>query len=485
MNQRHRPIQLSRFLGYPLTRRQRVLTWTLIGVLAYGLVRVLGGIDSGDSFEVIVPSWAIAHGSLACAFPSGGVDGNPFGAPLYAFLTAGPVALLHLGSAVAFPSGTALGPHCATAAAAIVHWATFANAITPTLQFSYVAPLALAIGAVFLIRARGPGRSVWEPITVALLLLAPPVISAFIDYFHPQDLIALGLILAALGAGLRARWGLAGVLLAVAFASQQFALLAIAPLVVILPARERRRLVFAVGAVLIPVSVALYRVSSLSALRVLLFGSDRITLGANLFTSRGGTVLWELHLHGSLLFVLTRAAPVVVAMVLARAVARRPELASDPLTLVSLVGVGLTLRLVFEVNLFGYYFAAAAVMLVVLDVLQGRLRATTLVWLSLSGIAFYPAPQSASAVHVVFITAVAAVVVARILQGALGHRVRWGAITYGVALITVNVVFASPFVHHALAVPGWAWQAVLVPWVLWLLGEPLAAAFRPADAVTG
>ncbi len=461
-----------------------MLAWSLIGELLYVVTRVLGGIDSGDSFEVTVPSWAIAHGSLACAFPSGGVDGNPLGAPLYAFLTAGPEALLRIGHSVAFPSASQLGRHCAGAASAIVHWALFANVTASTLQLSYVAPVALAIGAVILVRATGRGGRVWEPATVALLVLAAPVMSAFVDYFHPQDLLALGLILAALGVGVRGHWGIAGALLAFAFTSQQFAVLAVAPLVVILVGRERWRFLFGLGAVLLPASAALDAVSSSSALRVLLLGSDRITLGANLFTPHGGTVLWEVHLHGAPLFLITRAAPIVASIVLARVIARRrPDVLADPVLVVSLVGVSLALRLVFEVNLFGYYFAASAVLLVVLEVLEGRLRAETLAWLSLSGVAFFPAPQSATTVQVAYVLVIAVAVLARILHGLWHRHAYWGAIAYATALIIVNTAFTSPFVHRGLDVPSWAWQVILVPAVIGLLARPLIALVRPSSAL--
>ncbi len=468
------PSGAARLLGRRLTRAQLAVAVALLAEMLYVVVRLAGGINSGDAFEETVPSWAIAHGSLACAYPGGGVGGNPFGAPLYAFLTAGPLALMHLGRSVAFPAGAVLGAHCLNAAAAIVRWAAIAGVTSATLQLSYLAPVALALGVIVLVRTTPQRGTLWEPIAVAILFLSPPVVSAFLDYFHPQDLLALGLLLAAVGLGLRDRWALAGVLLALAFTSQQFAVLVVAPLVVVVPGRDRWRLVLGFAATLAPIAAALDAVSTTSALRVLLLGSDRITLGANLFTSHGGTVLWELHLHGAALFLLTRAAPVVAAMALARVLVRqRAGRPLDPATLVSLVGVSLALRLVFEVNLFGYYFAAVAVTLVSLDVLRGRLRLATFAWLSLTGIAFDPLTQSASAVRVVYVVAVAVAVVVVIVRGARRRMVRWGAIGYGLVLVLADRTTMSALSLPSFAVPSWVWQVVLVPWAIWLVGRPV------------
>jgi hypothetical protein len=66
--------------------------------------------------------------------------------------------------------------------------------------------------------------------------------------------------------------------------------------------------------------------------------------------------------------------------------------ALEPRVLVSLLGCCMTLRLVFEVNLYGYYLMAAAVLLVVLDVVAARIRASTIVWLVAAALAFWSLP---------------------------------------------------------------------------------------------
>ena len=52
----------------------------------------------------------------------------------------------------------------------------------------------------------------------------------------------------------------------------------------------------------------------------------------------------------------------------------------EPVPLLSLVAVSLALRLVFEANLFTYYFMALAVTLALLEVTQGSIRRTVAAW---------------------------------------------------------------------------------------------------------
>jgi hypothetical protein len=50
------------------------------------------------------------------------------------------------------------------------------------------------------------------------------------------------------------------------------------------------------------------------------------------------------------------------------------------------------LRLLFEVNIYGYYFMAATVALILLDVIGGRIRLSLIAWLVLVTLAFPPLP---------------------------------------------------------------------------------------------
>ena len=76
-----------------------------------------------------------------------------------------------------------------------------------------------------------------------MLACAPPVWMPLLQFFHPQDIMATGLALGALASVRRDRWVCAGVLVALALTSQQFALLVLAPLIVVVPQKFRARFV--------------------------------------------------------------------------------------------------------------------------------------------------------------------------------------------------------------------------------------------------
>jgi hypothetical protein len=55
----------------------------------------------------------------------------------------------------------------------------------------------------------------------------------------------------------------------------------------------------------------------------------------------------------------------------------------EPIPLIALIATSLCLRLIFEVNLWGYYFMAMTVLLIILEIINGRIRVSLLVWIVL------------------------------------------------------------------------------------------------------
>ena len=76
---------------------------------------------------------------------------------------------------------------------------------------------------------------------------------------------------------------------------------------------------------------------------------------------------WEFHVrNGAPLLLVSRIPPLVLALLLSWYVVRRlGQSALQPAVLISLVAVSLSFRLVFEDNIFSYYFMALAVTLIV------------------------------------------------------------------------------------------------------------------------
>ena len=357
--------------------------WLVASALFAGVTQLLGGVTSGDASDSINTTWAFAHGVPACAYPPGNQFGLPYIPPIYPLFTGAISALTRIGHSVTFPSAAQMGPHCVNAVTSMYYWSLKSHSLDPTLRLGYSSWLILAVGAVALLRASGRGRSGWEPLGLILIALVPSLLMSLHEYFHPQDIMALGLILGALAGARRGKWGIAGLLIGAAVMTQQFALLATIPLVFAVP-RDRLNkfivsLVASLGVIIIPVLL----LSSQGSLKAVLTGSGT--------TWNSGTLLDGTHLQGPALFIAARYLPIAASLVLSWWA--RQEIGDrllDAVPLVSLAATCLSFRLVFEVNLWGYYFLAVSVLLILLDVIRGRIRWQLILWLALQPTAFLP-----------------------------------------------------------------------------------------------
>ncbi|HVT42500.1 MAG TPA: hypothetical protein VHD39_05905, partial [Acidimicrobiales bacterium] len=212
-------------LNRPLSARFCLFGWCAATALFLGLVALFGGPSAVDSNETVYPTWAIAHGQAACAYPAVNRLSEAPAAPLYPLVSGGIAALARIGDAVRFPSTAALGPGCDKSYIALSAWSADANALTATIWIGSAMWLALMVGVIAWLRAAGRGRTGWEPVTLLFLAAFVPVWECVVEFFHPQDLLALGLALVAAACAARGRWTAAGVLCALALLSQQFALL--------------------------------------------------------------------------------------------------------------------------------------------------------------------------------------------------------------------------------------------------------------------
>ena len=469
-------------------------TWCVVGWLGaiavfMGVVRFVGGGPSEiDLGETIYSTWAVAHGHLSCAyspvssfpFPFVARPG-PFIAPLWPLVSGWLSALFGVGHNVAFPSGSAMGPNCSTALVAMYKWSLGSNAVLPTMRIGYVSWLILMAGVVAVLRASGRGRCGWEPTVLVLLALASPVWMPLTMAFHPQDLIAMGLALGGLACVLRGRWVWAGVLLGLAITSQQFALLVLAPLIFVVPPHRRVRLVGSAIGMWSIVVVPMLAITSGRAFRAVVLGSGNTP-------SIGGTVLSYMHLDGVLLVIVSRVLPIVVAMALARwAMRRLGPGALAPLPLISLVATSLALRLVFEQNIFGYYFLALCVTLVLLDAIKGRIRGELVAWVALITLVSNPVPfgvinnSVAWGYHEREVFPLVLMAVGLLLLGfdAIRGQIRWYLVAWLVAVaLAYGKLPWTDTLHHTVLLPDWAQQVVLVGGGLALAIEPLLVSVR-------
>ncbi len=448
----------------------------------------IGGPVEGDAALSVFSTWAIAHGQIACSYPDFGLHSlpilarpNAFIPPLYPLLSAGVLAIVHSGYSVPFPTSAQLGPHCFTSATAMYQWANRSHAILPTIRIGYLTWIALMVGTVAVLRAAGRGRNGWEPVTLLFLAIAAPVSECLTEYFHPQDLLAMGLALGSLACAIRGKWVWAGILVGLAFTSNQFALLFAAPMIVVAPKELKIKFAAAAFAAVYIISIPVIILTSGEAFSPSLIGPG--------FTPAvgGGTVLSETNLHGNLLFVIARVLPIVLAMSIAWWAKRRlADRVFQPLPMLSIVATALGLRLAFEFSLYGYFFMGLATMLIINDFMSGRIRGTMITWLTLVTVLYDPFPWGFASngqswglsarewLPNIFLI----VAIAILLIDAARRRFRWYVLA---ATFFVGVTLVKwPWNNEALRqlLPTWIIQLVLIPAGIWLAISPLLQEVR-------
>jgi hypothetical protein len=475
--------RVNSWLVAPLSQWWCALGWCAATALFIYIVALLGGPSILDARESAYGTWAVAHGRAPCVYPPGRSVGYlPIG-PVYILLSGGIAAITRIGHAVVFPTAAALGPSCDKAFPAMNQWSVQAGALRPTTWIGCVGWLVLMAGVVAWLRASGRGRCGWEPATLLLVALLPPVWMCVQSYFHPQDLLALGLALCALACARRGRWVGVGFLIALAVLSQPFSLLVAAPLLLLAPVNRRIPYAAAALGTALVVVVPLGLLTSGRALRA-------VTLGTEDGFGPKDTLLGVLHLHGASFVLLERVAPVVISLILAWWVSRRlGPAALQPVVLISVIAVSLGLRLVFEQNLLGYYLMALAVLLVLLDVVRGHLRSSVVAWQVAVALVFcvrqglsFEFVRGGGSIEkygpVVVLGAAFAVVLVGLLRGT-SHRNLWPWLGVAGCVLLTWPGHDDPF-HHPLV--SWPWQIALVFPGIVLAAGPLLAELRPGDA---
>lgn len=476
----------SAWLVSPRTRGWSVAAWVLATALFVSLTLVLGGPSQADSSQSVYSALLIAHGDWSCAYPppafshlTGG-SSLVYTSPLYTLVSAGVARLLGIAGAAPFPSPAQLGSQCAHAMARVAGWAQSVGVLTSMLRVGFVSWIVLAGGLVTTLRACQRGRNGREAVTLLAVACSAPVFSCLEAFFHPEDVMAMGIIMLVVAGVVRERWVMVGVLLALGVLTQLFVVVALIPVALIVP-RERRR-VFAAGVVgtFLVVVTPLAMVTSGRIVRVVFFATSRA--GDARVVGAGGTVVFAAGLHGTMLFLVSRVAPLVAAALVGCYVVRtRRGALRDPVVVTSLVGTCLVMRLVFEVNAFGYYYMAAIVALLVLDALRGRFRGETFALVALVTLAYSPVawgfvwrgalegPTLRAIAPFVATVPVLALVVVDLLH----RRVRWYLVGWLVLVAVAFLRLPLPVHEYRAVVASWAWQLVLVPSLLYLLSAPL------------
>ena len=132
-------------------------------------------------------------------------------------------------------------------------------------------------------------------------------------------------------------------------------------------------------------------------------------------------------------------------------------------------------------SLWGYYFAASVVLIVINDVIQGRVRGHVIAFLALFTLVENPVPwgfatngqawglTAREAMPNVFVIGALLLILFDVIR----DRVRWYIVAWFVFVCLTLV--KNPFSHALLrtAFPNWFWQVVLVPMTIALAISPL------------
>ena len=235
--------------------------------------------------------------------------------------------------------------------------------------------LVLAVGALALLRAARADSLARQAGLLAFLAFLPAASSAIVQLYHPQDVVSLGLALAAVALVLQRRWLLSGALFGAAVLTKQFALLLLLPALVAAPDRRSRLTLLVASASVFVVVILPFLVIDPQATMENLSGFSAGGAAA------GQTVLSLAGVHGTVASAVARDTPVVFALAVCVWAARRRGLRADrPTTLVALTLVCTGSRLVFESVVFPYYLLATSVLVLLLDVVARRSPHWSLTW---------------------------------------------------------------------------------------------------------
>ena len=360
-----------------LDRKISFLTIALVFVAGFAyfwvITRLNGGPSAGDSGETLNTTWAVAHGRFACAYPPHNEWGLPFAAPLYPLLSGFVAWVLRIGSRVPFPSTAAMGLHCATANKAITVWAISTRSLEPTLWIGLLTWLALACGVLYWFwvwQGRWTLRALGALVAIAL---APTTLFPVWSYFHPQDILAVGLAFVGLAAVSRGQWYVGGMWLGAGFLAQQFVLLAIAALFV-LAGTMVWRYVAGVATAVLGVGIPLLALTKGTSAVATFIGSGNGFINPS-------SILGELGISNHRWVVVLRVLTIIVTMVIAWWAGRRPSYRGTPRQLVSVVGLAFITRLAFEANMYDYYVLAASVFVILVTFVVGRNWSFAAIWL--------------------------------------------------------------------------------------------------------
>ncbi len=360
----------------PVSPTSTALVFVASFVTFMGIILWTWGMSPADSGTVLPSATLWAHGLGACALvtPTSSSAAYPLSGPVFPLLDALFQWVLRLGHDVPFPAH--LGArHCAQAYNGAFTWATKGPLAVKELDLGFVTWPVLALGALSLLRTSNRARTRDEWWLLLALAVSPGALFAFMDYYHPEDLLALGLALACAAALRREHFVVGGTLGALAFASQQNVVLILMVCTVLLPhGRAWWRVGLGGTLTLVALVVPLTLWSGTHVFRDTLIGTGLTDAPAY------GTWMAQLGLSGVPALWISRFGPLLTSLGLVVWLYRRRPLSPQTYRILR-SGIQSAARV--RRKHLGLLRARALVCWTLTGVLRGRLSASVVVWAAL------------------------------------------------------------------------------------------------------
>ena len=377
---RHSPIHES--------TSQSIRPPAFVAACFVALLGAIGSLSRGDlplNAESTIPAVEVATGNVACMYP-GTATAFPTMSPLYPAIAGLLISPFDLGQSPLLTS-----QKCSNVDATNQRW--LSNTVVHRLLeiISVFMWLVLAAGSLALIRTTRWRHTRAEVVMLFALGLSPVIMLAWLYESHAEDFLCVGLLLFAAAAVHRGQGVRAGIFAAAAILAQPFGILGVVVVVICAHRSLRRPIVLsglAMGAMILGPLVIVTSGRAISG-----------ALGGRFTPSNGDAWTSQFSTTHLQVVLLTRVTPVILSALGAVWARRRyGDKVTEPAVLIALMTLGLSWRLLFEINVYGYYFMAMTAGFIVTCAVTGRFVPYVVAWL---GLMYFTYPFGGSVQHYV------------------------------------------------------------------------------------
>ncbi len=344
----------------------------VLAFILFVIIRSTGayGVTYNRDFpQTTNPAVAVAQGKLSCAYDGSIVnDANP----LYPLILALSLRVFASSRDISqlFEVDSTV---CANPNPQISLTDNLASHIV--IDTSLITWLVVAFGLIYVLQ-KSRRKDSWFLVYALFGLSLMPFFSASLSIFlHPEDVLAIGLVLISTGAMLREKWMLSGIFAGLALDSKLIAVPYILVLFILIPGKSRIR--FAMAAVVVSALILSPFLITLPSTILVFSGHYALT-----FLISAPSIMWYLKgIFGSHTAIASRGLPVVLAAVFSIIFKLKlPNVFKNTEAVVVLLCACAILRVFFEVEVFAYYLMPISITFFLVVLIYGRGYMLYLFW---------------------------------------------------------------------------------------------------------